>query len=178
MTPKITGKAHENRRPTSVFRHGSSRPLLQYLSIAIFNSARSPARPLARSSHTARILRGERLSLTQRLPSRCCFFPVGRFLSGRCVAARSLVVRSLSLSDCTPFVVSRGYHHLQPSHPPTHPPTHPPINPSHPSIHAAVRCRFVHEHRHGFAFSAKVLALVSLSLSLWVLVLAVSVGAQ
>ena len=27
VTPKITGKAHENRRPTSVFRHGSSRPL-------------------------------------------------------------------------------------------------------------------------------------------------------
>jgi hypothetical protein len=28
VTPKITGKAHENRRPTSVLRHGSSRPLL------------------------------------------------------------------------------------------------------------------------------------------------------
>ena len=28
VTPKINGKAHENRRPTSVFRHGSSRPLL------------------------------------------------------------------------------------------------------------------------------------------------------
>ena len=27
VTPKITGKAHVNRRPTSVFRHGSSRPL-------------------------------------------------------------------------------------------------------------------------------------------------------
>ncbi len=27
VTPKITGKAHENRRPTSVLRHRSSRPL-------------------------------------------------------------------------------------------------------------------------------------------------------
>ncbi len=27
VTPKITGKTHVNRRPTSVLRHGSSRPL-------------------------------------------------------------------------------------------------------------------------------------------------------
>ncbi len=29
-TPKSTGKAHENRRPTSVLRHGSSCPLLSF----------------------------------------------------------------------------------------------------------------------------------------------------